>query len=276
VARNPENPNPYNLDPNPYNLDFGDTYLKDLKVKVRITRDEDPESPRDWEPMGTMVCWHSRYNLGDKDGVQVLKEAIWSSPKADDRWDLDYATPGELYQYAQKCNFIVLPLYLYDHSGITMNTGGFSCPWDSGQVGFIFMTPEQAGIPSEHGVSDEELVVCAEMQLQTEVDIYDRYIRGEVYGYVIEDDRGNHLESCFGFYGMTDVIAGATEMIDSLKNHPPATVLTDLEAKLLDRILELRRQIYFENDPTRRYFPRQRVLEEEAEALDIRVAANCA
>ena len=31
--------------------------------------------------------------------------------------------------------FVFLPLYLFDHSGITMNTSGFSCPWDSGQVG---------------------------------------------------------------------------------------------------------------------------------------------
>ena len=24
------------------------------------------DSPRDWDNMGTMVCWHSRYTLGDK------------------------------------------------------------------------------------------------------------------------------------------------------------------------------------------------------------------
>ena len=38
--------------------------------------------------------------------------------------------------------FVFLPLYLFDHSGITMNTSGFSCPWDSGQVGWIFCTPD--------------------------------------------------------------------------------------------------------------------------------------
>lgn len=40
--------------------------------------------------------------------------------------------------------YIVLPLYLYDHSGITMNTTGFSCPWDSGQVGWIYASKEDA------------------------------------------------------------------------------------------------------------------------------------
>lgn len=37
---------------------------------------------------------------------------------------------------------LVLPLYLYDHSGLAMNTTGFSCPWDSGKVGIIFATFE--------------------------------------------------------------------------------------------------------------------------------------
>ena len=44
-----------------------------------------------------------------------------------------------------------LPLYLYDHSGITMNTGGFSCSWDSGQMGWIYATKED--IQKEYGLS---------------------------------------------------------------------------------------------------------------------------
>ena len=40
--------------------------------------------------------------------------------------------------------YLMLPLYLYDHSGITMNTTGFSCPWDSGQVGWIYAFKEDA------------------------------------------------------------------------------------------------------------------------------------
>ena len=35
-------------------------------MKLRIERDEYPESPRDLDNAGTMVCWHRRYNLGDE------------------------------------------------------------------------------------------------------------------------------------------------------------------------------------------------------------------
>jgi hypothetical protein len=34
-------------------------------------------------------------------------------------------------------------LYLYDHSGITISTSPFSCGWDSGQVGFIYLTRQK-------------------------------------------------------------------------------------------------------------------------------------
>jgi len=30
---------------------------------------------------------------------------------------------------------------------------------------------------------------------------YDQYLRCEVYGYIIEDEDGNHVDSCWGYYG---------------------------------------------------------------------------
>lgn len=63
----------------------------------------------------------------------------------------------------------ILPLYLYDHSGITMNTTGFSCPWDSGRVGFIFAA--QATILL-CGTSEDKI----EDELRSEVEVYDKYI----------------------------------------------------------------------------------------------------
>ncbi len=38
---------------------------------------------------------------------------------------------------------IVLPLYMLDHSGITISLSPFSCPWDSNQVGFVQIPREK-------------------------------------------------------------------------------------------------------------------------------------
>ncbi len=91
--------------------------------EISIVYDEYPESPREWSNMGTMVCFHRRYNLGDDHGLSV-------------------ESAKKLASKVEKSGGVVLPLFLYDHSGITMNTTGFSCPWDSGQVGFIYVDAE--------------------------------------------------------------------------------------------------------------------------------------
>ena len=38
--------------------------------------------------------------------------------------------------------YIVMPLYLLDHSGLAMQTTSFHDPWDSGQVGWVYVSKE--------------------------------------------------------------------------------------------------------------------------------------
>ena len=40
-----------------------------------------------------------------------------------------------------------------------------------------------------------------EKMMQAEVEDYSNYINGSVYGYVLEDNDGEELDSCWGFYG---------------------------------------------------------------------------
>ena len=76
--------------------------------------------------------------------------------------------------------YLMLPLYLYDHSGITMNTTGFSCPWDSGQVGWIYASKENAlrefGGKSFTAATRKKAEDC----MRGEVECYDSYLRGEL------------------------------------------------------------------------------------------------
>jgi hypothetical protein len=109
-------------------------------------------------------------------------------------------------------NYVFQRLWLYDHSGITMSTGAFSCPWDSGEVGFIYCSMETARKEWGFGdASDEEIRARAEKYLEGEVETYDAYISGQVYGYRIvetfgededEDEGGEELDSCWGFFGL--------------------------------------------------------------------------
>ena len=62
-----------------------------------------------------------------------------------------------------------------------MNTTGFSCPWDSGQVGWVFVSKKK--VREEYGVKriTESLVEKVTEILKGEVKTYDMYLTGELY-----------------------------------------------------------------------------------------------
>lgn len=168
-----------------------------------------------------MVCFHSRYNLGDDGGVHGLKSAWfdgWDAMEAHLRRPLDIDDPSG-YLGSGEGAIAVLPLYLYDHSGITMNTEGFSCPWNSGQVGFIYATKESiAKIFGEETPTLERIEEC----LKHEVKAYDQYLTGDIWSYAIEDEAGEILDSCCGFYGHDEAQREAEEVLSNLEKSEQA------------------------------------------------------
>lgn len=154
--------------------------------RLEIHADHDPENPRELANLGIMVHGHKRYLLGD---VEAWNTELYN--------DWDEWLQGEIIAEHGEDNVVALPLYLFDHSIITMLTRPFSCPWDSGQVGWIYCTKErflEITAYGEKGFPDR----CKEM-LESEVEEFDKYIRGDVYGFVYESQ--DEYESVWGFYG---------------------------------------------------------------------------
>ena len=147
---------------------------------IKLIQDEFPQNPREeFDNMGKMVCVdHRNYRLGD-----------------------EQQSGEEIRELLENEEIISLPLFLYDHSGITMRTTGFNCPWDSGQIGIIYMTLEQ--VKKEYG-KDKDATERALKYMKGEVEEYDHYLTGNVWGYDIEDRDRESIDSCFGFYGDPD------------------------------------------------------------------------
>ena len=110
----------------------------------------------------------------------------------------------------------MLPLYLYDHSGITISTGPFNCPWDSGQIGYIYVTKEAIKKEFNRKIMSKKLEQKAIDIMRSEVNTYDDYLTGSVYGYVIEPtDENKEIncdDSCWGFFGCNHEKSGLMEM----------------------------------------------------------------
>lgn len=146
------------------------------KYKLQVGFDEYPDNPRKWgEPLTKMVCFHNRYELGDKHNYRQDDYSSWEELKQAIIKEENVSISG------------IKPLYLYDHSGITISTSPFSCRWDSGQVGFVYITQENK---EQNKLSDEQ----TQELLDAEVRGYDRYLIGEVYSYKILELNTETLE----------------------------------------------------------------------------------
>jgi len=157
-------------------------------LSVTIKYDIDPENPRDWDNLGTMIFSNHSYNLGDE------------------QFDTDqFETWAELQKYLKKERdaAVVLPVSLYNHSGVSLSVGEIN-NWDSGQVGFIYVTQED--IDREYSNTDLTNVAklhYAETCLRQEVETYSQYLEGDIYGYTVTNPiTDEEIDSCWGLYGI--------------------------------------------------------------------------
>ena len=176
--------------------------IENEKYKLEIFDDLNPCSPREFDNLGTMVCFHRRYNLGDE---TELKSSDFSS------WE-----ELESYLYKTEDALTAIPVFMYDHSGLWINTTGFSCPWDSAQVGYIYISKEK--VRREYSckrISKKLKKIISEM-LCSEVDLYNDYLSGNVYGFTLTDkENAEEIDSSYGFYGTDYIENGIFDYVSS-------------------------------------------------------------
>jgi hypothetical protein len=154
---------------------------------LSIYQDMSAESPREWDNLSTMHCWHRNYNLGDVQNGDIGVD------------DLDV-------------DAIVVPIYAYTKGGIRLATSPFSCPWDSGRLGFAVVTRRE--IIDNYGTYNDATIAQAKRCIDSEIKTYNNYLDGEVYGYVLKDSEGEEIDSCWGFYGYDPSTNGIFDQLD--------------------------------------------------------------
>ena len=276
---------------------------------LQISYDNSAESPREWDNVATMACWHRRYSLGDKieqkqpeefwrklvienvsageifasardgklDGIRL--EECADEPGEFNIYETSYLagfqTSKEAKEYLEyseipenavadyliddltiaHCQTLLepyiewMPLWLYDHSGITMSCGNrrgqFADRWDSGQVGWIALSKDRvmSEVGTEYVLDENGERIRVEHKhdngcitwsyktrpltddtwrkraieiMEAEVEVYDQYISGEVYGYELfklVDGEWEEEDACWGFYGDDPEENGIVEQV---------------------------------------------------------------
>ena len=168
---------------------------------IEIFRDEFATSPReDCENLGTLACYHKRYTLGDQ----------------------DVPTKEEVKEIIESDNILFLDVFMYEHSGITVSTKPFACPWDSGQLGVIYVNKNKAAQECGLDKKDPEFEKKVYDYLADEVKTYDLFLTGQVYGYNITkptEDEDEDVDSCYGYItaDIEELIKEAKSIIDNIK-----------------------------------------------------------
>jgi hypothetical protein len=170
------------------------------KAKIRIKHDEFSGSELSRElhdnDFGTFCAWHRRYLLGKLNGDEA-REYIESAP----------------------ADALKIPIYIYQHGGIALSTSPFSCPWDSGQVGFWIFTSEE--IEKIYGKDDETNRGRALDGVSSHLDYMNDVGDGNIWGYEVIDFDGEVADSCWGFVG--------DDAVEAMKDHLPDNLHPALE-----------------------------------------------
>ena len=158
-----------------------------------------------WELWGYWRVWWT----GNKIHHGVIENSSELKFLVDDM--IEAMSFKDKWKLLERKGIVYLPLYLYDHGGITMSCGSFSCPWDSGQVGYIYTDKKTiletvCKFENNKGnfvkVTERNWKECAYKEMENEVKTYDLYLVGDCYGYIVEeqeDDEWNETDSCWGF-----------------------------------------------------------------------------
>jgi hypothetical protein len=205
--------------------------------------DMDMHNPREWSNVGTMCVSYNRYKLGDEeikdiDFTVTCPECEGSGEKPMNQFDTPEQTPpmtmpeiencpkcdgiGEIdinpveYFKRERGARVVLPLSVYEHSGITMFVGHEDYTfdpggWDTSYVGFIYDTPEKVKECIGPDATDDEI----RNAMVDEVRVYASYLEGDVSWYRVDDEETNYGDSCGGFVG--EVGHAETECLSSMQ-----------------------------------------------------------
>lgn len=181
---------------------------------IKIQQDESPSNPiTNWDGNAKYALFHNRYDLHNDTDLDPKDYSGWEEFKR-----------ALVRKYRP---LAILPVYMYDHSGQTIRTTPFSCKWDSGQLGFVFVNKEtlkEWGYKSRKGY-EKVAGQTLEDDLRSNVQLYDDYIAGNVWGFEVvnSEDEDDVLDSCWGYYGdagKEQAIEEAKSFIDSEVEEP--------------------------------------------------------
>lgn len=148
---------------------------------LNIYYSENHDNPQqEWDNLGHCEFFHRSYNFGNVN---------------------EFSSVHDARNYANSKDVISLPVYMYEHSGIIIQTNPFGDSWDSGLLGYIWVSKENVRTGYHVKRISNKLKEKVLSILISEIKLLNQYVSGEIYCFDIVDSEDNNIDSCSGFYG---------------------------------------------------------------------------
>lgn len=173
---------------------------------IKIVKDEDPQSPRENYNTSKFYFFGGMKGYGDKHDLP-------------DPRSLGISTVAEHADWFKR-NFggVIVPVYGYSHSGVSLSTQPFSCKFDSGCAGFAVISWKD--ITKCFNLDQETLESITEKctkEIGGEVETMNKYLNGEFYGFQISDKSGEEVDACYGYDDADYALEQAKESVDAIE-----------------------------------------------------------
>lgn len=209
---NPEDFAKRYLEEHPMALRFAAMKLRAGKYdNLRLTQDKDVDGDDIW-----YVEKFKKYYGDDEAQWYCCSESVYSYDLEDiGRELLEILNFGQLMELLNPY-LEWRTISMYEHSGISLWLGSkwshFDAQWDCSEVGICYCEKETI-LKEWSDVSDWR--EKANEVMSNEMDIYDRYVQGMVYGFTTCNPDGDDVDSCWGFYDEKEAIEEAEACIDA-------------------------------------------------------------
>lgn len=159
----------------------------DNNSTLLINRNENPSSPREYFRVWTWVSNYRNFN-GDEDADTSI---------------LDFYFKNRTEEIYQDKDIIIVPVYAYIHSGISLSTKRFNDKWDNGIFAVAYIKKSEN--PERFDVISKELSIGIN-DLSLEVSQMQDYLNGEVYSVErLDNESQESLDYCDDIYGFADL-----------------------------------------------------------------------
>jgi hypothetical protein len=149
-------------------------------LTINIYPDSDPLSPQEWENDDCFLVYNHRQFSVERNGFN----------------------PEDIFTHSQETKkktfegYWYFPVYAYIHSGVCLSVSKQSYPFtdrfDVSDTGFCMIQRKKGWSWTKEKAFEIALEIINE---------WNDYLSGNVYGFLVEDEEGNHIDSCHGFYG---------------------------------------------------------------------------